>query len=64
MLAMFGFAVIKGYLVPGPTHADVKAQRDRALDLVYEMAQELRPDVATPPKRSRGGSGSGGGQGG
>jgi hypothetical protein len=38
MLLAFGLAVIKGYLVPGPTHEDVKKQRDKALDLVYALA--------------------------
>jgi hypothetical protein len=38
MLIVFGTSIIKGYLVPGPTHDDVKRQRDRALDMVYELA--------------------------
>jgi hypothetical protein len=45
MLVLFGLAMIKGVLVPGPTHEDVKKQRDRALDLVYKMAEKLRPNT-------------------
>jgi hypothetical protein len=38
MLIAFGTSIQKGWLVPGMTHNDVKAQRDRALDMVYELA--------------------------
>jgi hypothetical protein len=38
MLIAFGTSIQKGWLVPGATHDDVKRQRDRALDMVYELA--------------------------
>lgn len=41
ILFLFVGAIVKGYLVPGQTHADVKDQRDRALNMVYRMADEL-----------------------
>lgn len=64
MLVGFGFLITKGYLVPGITHQDVIKQRDRALDLVYEMAQGLKPIAAAavePPPSRRGNGGGGGG---
>jgi hypothetical protein len=38
MLIAFGTSILRGWLVPGPTHEDVKKQRDRALDQVYKLA--------------------------
>lgn len=55
MLVGMGFLIIKGYLVPGITHQDAIKQRDRALELVYEMAEGLKPVAAAiavkPPTR-------------
>lgn len=64
MLVGFGFLITKGYLVPGITHQDVIKQRDRALDLVYEIAQGLKPIAAViverPPNRRGEGRGQDG----
>jgi hypothetical protein len=43
-LILFGVAIIKGWLVPGATHEDVKKQRDRAFELVYKMADRVKPE--------------------
>jgi hypothetical protein len=43
MLLVFGASIITGKLVPGPTHEDVKKQRDKALEQVYRMAEALTP---------------------
>jgi hypothetical protein len=53
---LFGFValIIKGWLVPGITHADVKAQRDRALDLVFRMANNIQA-LADPDTKKTGG---------
>ena len=53
MLAGFGYAIIKGHLVPGPTHTDVKQQRDRALDEVYKLAQGIKNAVETSEEQDR-----------
>lgn len=52
---LFGFVglIIKGWLVPGITHQDVKAQRDRALDLVFKMANNIQA-IADPDTKSGG----------
>jgi hypothetical protein len=52
-LLAFGWAIIKGWLVPGVTHADVKAQRDRALDLVFKMANNIQA-IADPDTKGGG----------
>lgn len=53
MLFGFGWLVVTGKLVPGITHADVKAQRDRALDLVFRMANNIQA-IADPNTKGEG----------
>lgn len=36
MLGAFAWSILKGWLVPGKTHEDVKAQRDRLLNLALK----------------------------
>lgn len=58
MLFLFGMTIITGKLVPGPTHEDVKRQRDKALDLVYEMANQLKGEPGDKgPRGDRGSRG-------
>jgi hypothetical protein len=58
MLIVFGTSIIKGYLVPGPTHDDVKRQRDRALDMVYELAAVKGEKGESGEKGDRGARGA------
>lgn len=51
MLFGFGWLIVTGRLVPGITHADVKAQRDRALDLVFRMANNIK-EIAGPDAKN------------
>jgi hypothetical protein len=55
MLAAGGWLTVTGKVVPGPTHEDVKKQRDRALDEVYKLAQGIKNAVAIeePQERKR-----------
>lgn len=53
MLFGFGWLVVTGKLVPGITHADVKAQRDRALDLVFRLANNIQA-IADPDVKDKG----------
>ena len=47
MLVGGGWLIVAGKLVPGPTHEDVKRQRDRALDQVYRLAEGFKNTAAT-----------------
>jgi hypothetical protein len=58
MLLAFGLSIMKGYLVPGPTHDDVKRQRDRALDMVYELAAVKGEKGESGEKGDRGARGA------
>lgn len=50
ILAGFSMAIFKGWLVPGGTHEDVKKQRDRALELVYDLAEGVKALASTTPE--------------
>jgi hypothetical protein len=53
---LFGGAwlTVTGKVVPGPTHEDVKKQRDRALELVYEIAHGLKQEIGDRADAGRG----------
>lgn len=43
--AIFGYLIVTGRLVPGKTHDDVRAQRDKAQEMVYKLASRVAADV-------------------
>jgi hypothetical protein len=49
MLLLLVTAITKGWLVPGPVYQDVIKQRDRALDLVYKLAETVKAVAEKPP---------------
>lgn len=52
-LVAFAYAFLKGYVVSGKTHDDVKAQRDRALDLVFKLANSIEAATTNVPADAR-----------
>ena len=47
VLTVFLVGFIFGWVVPGPTHKDVKAQRDRLLEIVLTAVQGLKETTPT-----------------
>jgi hypothetical protein len=63
MLILFLTLILRGWLVPGPTHEDVKKQRDRALDQVYMLAEIKAEQGEQGEQGERGKKGSRGARG-
>ena len=44
-LIVFTAAIVKGWLVAGPTHEDVKKQRDRLLDVTLKSNETAQGSI-------------------